>query len=318
VQLVGTLSADDKTVDRVTRAHYEQQLKLYFYEKKWGEFQNFFSELMGLRYPSDYVPVRPWGKLGDMKNDGYLKSKRLLFQLYAPIVISDATAIKKIDEDFLGAYAHWEKYFDSWFFVHNGMSGLGPHILKKLLDLELAHPPVKLGQWGFHEIRKEVFELSDPDLAFLLGEAPSDQTMMRVRHSDLEIVLRHIALKPPTLDQDLRPVPADKISANALSEGVATLLGAGMKRADLVGEFFARYYDPGFGEKVAQAFRAQYSTLKKGGMLPDEIFTELLVFAGGAERGSATHEAAVYAVLAHLFETCDIFERPLVGATVPL
>jgi hypothetical protein len=44
-------------------------------------------------------------------------------------------------------------------------------------------------------------------------------------------------------------------------------------------------------------------------MDPDIIFRKLQEFTGGRELGSPTDQAAVLAVLAYLFEQCDIFER---------
>lgn len=52
------------------------------------------------------------------------------------------------------------------------------------------------------------------------------------------------------------------------------------------------------------------------GMTPDAIFGKLQEFAGGSQRGDSGHEAAVLAVLAYLFEQCDIFERPPEAASL--
>ena len=56
------------------------------------------------------MPCRPWGRQGDEKNDGTLKSEKTLFQVYAPNELKVAQTKKKIREDFEGAKQHWEKY----------------------------------------------------------------------------------------------------------------------------------------------------------------------------------------------------------------
>ena len=43
---------------------------------------------------------------------------------------------------------------------------------------------------------------------------------------------------------------------------------------------------------------------------PDDIFQYLQEFAGGSERKNPRREVAIFAVLAYLFERCDIFEQP--------
>ncbi len=83
-----------------------------------------------------------------------------------------------------------------------------------------------------------------------------------------------------------------------------------MQKSALVGRFFSTWYDPQFGDRVARAFRTKYEQLREVNILGDDAFLELWIFAGGAERKAPRMEAAVLAVLAFLFEACDIFEAP--------
>ena len=96
---------------------YEKDFRIAFLESKGDEFQRLFEKLMKKVYPNDFIPCRPWGKDGDCKNDGYLRSQRKLFQVYAPNEIKKEEAIRKINEDFVGAKNHWEEYFDKWIFA---------------------------------------------------------------------------------------------------------------------------------------------------------------------------------------------------------
>ena len=81
---------------------------------------------MGLAYKADFMACRPWGNRGDRKNDGFLKSERRLFQVYAPNEMTEAKAIAKIQEDFEGAKAYWGKHFDKWVFAHNAVKAFRP------------------------------------------------------------------------------------------------------------------------------------------------------------------------------------------------
>jgi hypothetical protein len=295
-------------MDSVSRSHYEQCFKIAFLEKKGDEFQYFFASVMEKRYPADYVRVRPWGKIGDRKNDGYLRSKRFLFQVYAPLTIVASECIAKIDEDFKEALPHWKEYFDTWIFAHNAMGGLGPDVLKKLLDLDAKHPDVTVLNWGFEELRREVMQLDEPELASLFGPAPSRQGLIDLGLQDLVPVLDHIARLPPVSELDLRPVPADKLQRNMLSDAVAVLLRAGMSRADLVRKYFK--LKPTLQDQIAESFRTTYVELRGTSASPDDIFAGLQRFAGGTLVPSPSHQNAVLAVLAFFFEECDIFERP--------
>ena len=68
-------------MDQLRRAYYEVVFERDFIKKKGAAFQDFFSEIMGKGYPEDFIRTRPWGRSGDRKNDGYLKSRRILFQV---------------------------------------------------------------------------------------------------------------------------------------------------------------------------------------------------------------------------------------------
>ncbi|MCS5697318.1 hypothetical protein [Desulfofundulus thermocisternus] len=125
-------------------------------------------------------------------------------------------------------------HFDTWVFVHNSRDGLGPEVLKKLLNLEAANPNIKVMHWGFEELRQEVFKLSDIDIASLLGPAPSSNDVHNLSFEDLQVVLLTIARQQPSNEPDLRPVPKAKLSANKLSHNVEILLKAGMRKASLV------------------------------------------------------------------------------------
>ena len=294
-------------IDSVSRAFYELTFKVAFMEKKAGEFQGFFSSIMEKRYPADFIRVRPWGNAGDQKNDGYLRSKRMLFQSYAPNQLTAAACMTKIDEDFFGTLPYWKQYFSSWVFVHNSCDGLGPHVTEKLLALADAHAPLVVTHWGFEELRQEAMALSERHLASLLGPAPSRPGMIALGLEDLVPVLDHIARLPPLVDPDLRPVPADKLQKNLLSDAVGALLLAGMSRVDLVRKYFK--LKPMLQDQLAEAFRSKYEELRRTAASPDEIFAALQRFAGGELVPSPGVQNAILAALAFFFEECDIFER---------
>lgn len=298
-------------MDRLTRAFFEMAFELRYLRVRGDEFQDFFASIMEKRHPSDFHRVRPWGGVGDRKNDGYLASARQLFQVYAPNAMTAAEAVSKIEADFAGALPYWKQYFDEWIFVHNSKEGLGPDITAKLLALTKAHRrSIRALPWGFEELRQKAFELKEAELASLLGPPPTHVAMLNLGVDDLQPVLDQIARLPPTEGPDLRPVPPEKLKHNMLSDHVEVLLTAGMSRSDLVHRYFRAATDQAEQDKIATMFRQRYATLRSEGHSPDEIFSRLQHFAGGAQVGPPARQAAVLAVLAYFFQECDIFERP--------
>jgi len=296
-------------MDTLQRAYFEKAFLAEFLEKKGNEFQDFFSSIMEMAHPGDFQRIRPWGKKGDCKNDGYLKSKRTLFQVYAPNEMKSIDAINKIDEDFNGALPYWKQYFNCWTFVHNSRQGLGPEVQKKLLEIESSNRQIKVENWGFEELRKKLFSLSHDDISALLGPAPSYYDINNIGFEELRVILETISLEKPNDEENIQPVPKEKIIYNKLSSDVETFLKAGMRKSHLVEKFFSEWHDPTYGDKIAKSFSSKYTELKKQNLVPDEIFYKLQEFALGDKRKEPKYEAASLAVLSHLFEQCDIFER---------
>ncbi len=296
-------------MDDLQRSWYEMKFRETFRSRDGTGFQTFFSELMEMRYPGDFQRVKAYGRLGDHKCDGYHTSIKVVYQLYAPETFKLASMLRKIDDDFLGALEFWKHQMLGWRFVHNQWRGLPADVIFKLNSLQAKHK-IPVAHWGEPEIRTEVFLLTDADITLLLGCAPAKGNVTELGFEDLRVVLEGIAQQPLPAENEIRPVPQQKLKANALSDDVQRLLLVGMQKSALVGRFFSTWYDPQFGDRVARAFRTKYEQLREVNILGDDAFLELWIFAGGAERKAPRMEAAVLAVLAFLFEACDIFEAP--------
>lgn len=297
-------------MNRLSRSYYRAEFAYRFHAFTGTSFQDWFAGLMERRYPGDFLRVRPWGKIGDRKNDGYLASQRTLFQVYAPREMSAAEAVRKIDEDFNGALPHWEKYFDKWIFVHNDRDGLGPDVAKKLISLDTAHAKIKVGEWGFSSLEAEVLELPPHDLLDLFGPAPTDLEMHQVGMEDIQGVLEQVEAHPAPAAQDMRPVSSRKLAYNMLSDDVSELLRAGMRRSELVRRYFTGQRSPTKHDEIAASFRQRYAELREQETVADNIFHGLRQFVGGTGLHVPKRDATILAVLAFFFEECEIFERP--------
>jgi len=309
MRLDGIICMRRDGMNAIQRSWYVLRLRVHFIDLRGDAYQDFFHNVMGRRYPNDFIPTRPWGNLGDRKNDGYLKSKRILYQVYGPDDVKLSDTIDKIDEDFNGALPYWKDHFDGWTFVHNARRALASDVVKHLMELEQKHAPLTVRQWGYPELRHEVLQLKDEDLIDLLGAPVDEEVISRVRMEDLQPVLVELAKSEPPLEGDIRPVSGKKLKWNQLSPDAEGMLVLGMRRAALVKKFFDEWPDPTIGDRVAAGFKAQYRKLRDANAAPDDILAELQMYADGGVRGHPRRQGAVLAVLAHLFESCDIFEE---------
>ncbi|GAB7442534.1 hypothetical protein OUHCRE11_17060 [Enterobacter asburiae] len=306
-------------MDRIQQLNYEKDFRIAFLESKGDSFQHLFEKLMSKAHPNDFMACRPWGNVGDRKNDGYLPSARILYQSYAPNELTAAEAVKKINEDFDGAKEYWEEYFDEWTFVHNAQDGrLGPHIIEALLKLGDAHSQIKIGHCGYEEMLAKFRQLSLQDLESWFGPSLTMEANVNLGFSDLVAVLTHISIMSVPTSSEVKDVSRGKIEANLLSQAVADFLKIGMQKSMLVAQFFNNWRNPAYGEQIAQAFNSQYRALRDQvpPLHPDEIFGRLETWAGGTANITPTHKAAVLAVMAYLFDKCEIFEDAQAVGTV--
>jgi hypothetical protein len=297
-------------VDPLQKYCYELKFNCEFLDKRGEAFQEMFASIMEKRYPGDFIRTRPWGAQGDRKNDGYIRSKRVLFQVYAPNELTESNTLAKIDEDYHGALRYWSEYYNTWVFVHNSKQGLGPGVTKRLLDLGKVNENVRVVSWGFEELRQVVFELGYSELASLLGPMPNRVDVMNVQYTQIEQVLRNLESLCPSQVNEIHPVPPRKLEVNCLSSAVSLLLRVGMSSSYKVRDYFSRHYNPELGDRVAHAFRSRYQELKNANFAPDDIFAQLQFLGNGETLATPARQAATLTVLAYLFEECDIFERP--------
>lgn len=305
-------------MDRIQQLNYEKDFRIAFLESKGDGFQRLFEKLMSKAHPNDFMACRPWGNVGDRKNDGYLPSARVLFQSYAPNELSATEAIRKINEDFEGAREHWAKYFDEWTFVHNAPDGrLSPQIIEALARIGQENPKIKIGHCGYEEMLAKFRQLNLLDLESWFGFAPTMEANVNLGYGDLVAVLTHINVSPIPTTSEVKDVSRGKIEANLLSQAVADFLKIGMQKSPLVAQFFHNWKNPSYGEQIASAFKNEYMALRETapGLHPDEIFGRLEAWAGGMANTTPTHKVAVLAVMAYLFDKCEIFEDALAVGT---
>lgn len=295
------------TLDETQRYCYSLNFKNVFLTAKGKAFESFFARVMAYGFPGDFQPVRPYGAQGDLKCDGFRASDGTVFQCYAPDTMKLADILKKIDEDFHGAVAHWGARMHRWEFVHNDVRGLPAEAVQKLHDLQAAHPNIRTSVFGEAEMREVVMSLALHQLGDLFGAVPSQKTLEWLGFAQLAPILKAISRREPPADPPTTAPSASKLENNALSRDAAGLLRQGRLRERLVEDCLAQWPDPSLGEEVAEGFRSRYLGLKAIGHTPDEIFEDLQEFAGGM-RGEPARQGAVLAVLSYFFERCDIFE----------
>jgi hypothetical protein len=141
------------------------------------------------------------------------------------------------------------------------------------------------------------------------------QAMGSVTYSQLRLVCQVVgAGHDMSLDSIELAIPLqEKINLNSLSETVSERIKDGLSQASRVSSFigYQSQFDPGFGRSLVASLKADYYAALSEGLMPDQVFDYLVETASenAGPRDSPSLRAAALAVIAYLFELCEIFER---------
>lgn len=298
-------------MDAISQEFFDLKFKDRIREGAGEEFQDFFSTIMELAFPNDFQRIRPWGRDGDQKNDGFLRSRELLFAVYSPDTETDAKTKAKVTSDFNGALPYWRSHFRVWAFVHNARKGLSPELFRHLKAIEDDYNELDVEYWDPPMIRTTMLSLNRRDIESILGALPDRNAFANLRNDHIDAVIRQISRDQVTSDTPIQQVPPNKIAHNRLSSEVEKLLELGYSKSHMVARFFESYTpNPTLGDEVADTLRTTYDYWKGVGLEPDEIFAELQQAVNWTNQAQVPQQVAALAILAHFFESCDIFERP--------
>lgn len=283
-------------------------------------FQDFFSSMMAEAHSTDFVRVRPYGALGDKGCDGYLQSSGQVFACYGALNADGgkvAYLVDKMGEDYAKAAKSLSEIMKEWHMVHNLVDGLPTDAILKLKDLEKADGKRKFGFIGLEGFESRIFALEPHQIEKFLGMAATAQDVQNFQTAELRDLVSAIITATdanPINVTEIRPVPPDKLHFNKLPGHWQSMMAGGWQNAHLVQQYLDRHHDPLAGERIAHNFRVRYEYLKSQNLEPGATMSALYEGITGIGIVPPARQVAAQALLAHLFESCDIFETPTAKA----
>lgn len=235
------------------------------YKYKAQSYEDLFTFVMRHRFP-DFRPVRPVGSVGDRKNDGFISTSGIYFQVFAPedLERTDKKGAKKVRDDFLGLRTHWNdvsKIRQYRFVVNDRYHGLGPETTQAIEKLKSEFPDVTFGSFLCYELESE-FTLLGPDIQIeLFGALPAELDLTDVELISFQEVIDHLlADREPINYSAILPSPKfeEKISFNNLGSVTANLLRtASFDGTSLLENLF--HFQRNLSEVLAARFRRLYA-----------------------------------------------------------
>jgi len=290
-------------------------LELKMRKSQGDVFQDFFSTMMEEVHGSDFVRVRPFGQLGDKGCDGYLRGMGQVFQCYGALDGGNedrvSYLIRKMGQDFATATEKIPEIMKEWHMVHNFIDGLPVKAVEKLEELQKADRSRKLGFISMPWFELQIFSLEPAKIERLLGPAATAKDFQNMQAAELRDLIAAIVSatdKSHPISDAIKPVPEDKLEFNKLPGHWRWLISNGCQISHHAAMYLNHHHDPLMGETIAQMFRDRYRYLKSENLPPANIMANLHEMIVGVGAVGVQRQVAAQALLAFLFESCDIFE----------
>lgn len=289
--------------------------KLKIYQKEGFEFQNFFTEIMN-KYDNEFRTIKTQGNLGDRKNDGYISSKGIYYQVYAPEQIDAKEAIDKIEKDLEGLTNYWDnlcKVKEYNFVMNDKYKGAYPTINAKILEVGKKYN-INAKLLLASQLENIFFQLKDEEIIEILGNI-INVPIENLSFSSLNDVIEGIMKLPFKSNESLiSPAEMDeKIKFNNLNEEVSNILNQHSIYTGQLEEYFSNKGD--FErEKVQQVLTGIYEEskeqIKDDAIDSNSIRFFYIVDKIKPENSNISIMNAIYILMSYYFEACDIFLNP--------
>lgn len=298
------LTRDEKQILRILF-----QNKIY---KADGQaFEDIFTALMNYS-DSRFRSIKPWGNIGDRKNDGYIPESGVFFQVYAPENIENnyPDVIKKLETDFAGLVKQWNQTVNEFYFVVNDkFKGVNADSEQAIQNIVKSHQLQKGGFRTAKDLENLLFSLDEDQIIMITGNLPDKKNLNRLDYSILNEVINFIMSislpqgKPPAI---ILPDWDDKIKFNNLTDITESYLNNAYIQVNNFENYLSNNSD-----FLADELRDKLNEIyleEKIEFSGDDLFWNIVVKA--SPRSEQSYQSAVIIIMSKYFESCDIFEEP--------
>ena len=297
------LSREEKYISRII-------LKNKFLEANGQAFEDIFTSIMNYS-EQDFRSIKPWGNIGDRKNDGYIPSKGVFYQVFAPEDIrkSYPDVISKIKRDFAGLKSQWNPINEFYFVVNDKFLGVNADSEQEMQEIVKSNSLTSGGFQTAKDLENKLFLLDDDQIESIIGSIPDPSKIKTLDYSVLNEVIIHImSMKLPKGKSPNVRLPEwnEKIEFNDLSTITAHYLSNGFIQVRNL-ELFLSNNSDFLADELRDKLNDIYVKESKV-YTGDELFWRIVNEASPLEE--QTHQSAVIVIMSKYFESCDIFEEP--------
>lgn len=291
--------------------HFRHQQECF---RSGSPYEDYVTEVLR-RHHNDFINPAPAGTFGDGGCDGIADRGTVLYACYGQRPGRDAEreTERKLIADFERGWQTWNT-FTEWRFVTN--APIGPKTTRALISLQQEHScdssrPLDLRIWTTEDLWSNVVSRLPPEV---LNEIfPGAPGVENLELADLVPLLESLGKsgEGDELGQSIPAVPPTKMDFNNLSTGSRAEFNAGRIMAPRIARWYEESADPALYDAHGDNFTKIYRAASAVTTNPAEILERIYVAVAGENfRMHAKRANAAYAVVAHFFDSCHIFEMP--------
>lgn len=292
-------------------------LRILFHNKIYKAdghaFEDIFTSIMNYAEP-DFRSIKPWGNIGDRKNDGYIESKGIFYQVFAPEEIrkSYPDVIRKLVNDFESLKKQWNNIKEFYFVVNDKFRGVNPDSQQAIIRIIKEQHLVNGGFKTAKDLENLLFTLDDDQITTIAGLIPDPLKIKTLNYSIMNEVIGHI-MKVPLLKVEAPKIKLPdwdkKIAFNNLSQTTANYLDNGYIQVSNL-EIYLSNNSNFLSDELRDKMNELYSEEEKH-FAGDELFWKIVDKA--SPRAETIYQSAVIVIMSKYFESCDIFKEPKRG-----
>ncbi len=294
-------------IEERTLARHLFQNRIY---KSDGQaFEDLFTAIMNYA-DENFRSIKPWGNIGDRKNDGYIENKGIFFQVFAPedITQSYPTVVKKTENDFNKLIKQWNPVNEFYFVVNDKYKGVNADSEQCIKKIKSNHSLNESSFLTAKDLENKLFEI-DEDQILTIVPFPDPKNISTLDYSVVSEVIEYISSKPLVEQKDNLNVPewGEKIKFNGLSGGLEEkYLENGFFQIDTLDNYL-KNNSSFLSQELKDRVRSEYLRLSED-YEGKELFWKLVNILCPNQR--ANYQRHVIVILSKYFETCDVFEEP--------
>lgn len=281
------------------------------YKADGQAFEDIFTATMSY-FNKDFQSIKPWGNIGDRKNDGYIKTECEYYQVYAPEDIrkSYVDAVNKIKTDFNGLIKQWSPVNKFYFVINDKYKGVNADCEQVINQIKGSYSLEDARILTAKDLEDRVFSLSEDQIYTVVGYLPDPGNLKNIDYSILNEVISYIMNLPIDSEKEYSitlPDLDEKIQFNNLSKITADYLYNGLMKVVYLEEYLSNnsdYVADSLRDKLSEIYKKQRDNFNG-----DSLFWNIVNALSPVAQQQ--YQSIVIIIMSKYFETCDIFEEPI-------